>query len=120
VWPVVSDMPIYDGFLDVYMFCMLHVSYIIYLSSTNSSYLPCSCQLQIWHGRMASGYHGLTKVSLGPAMPYACTPCRQPLLKLHVAVFLPPWIPIAVSLIIVTQTLPGVTQTLEGVTEILP
>jgi hypothetical protein len=25
VWPVVSDMPIYDGFLDVYMFCVLHV-----------------------------------------------------------------------------------------------
>jgi hypothetical protein len=25
VWPVVSDMPIYDGFLDVYVFCMLHV-----------------------------------------------------------------------------------------------
>jgi hypothetical protein len=28
VWPVVSDMPIYAGFLDVYMFCMLHVLYI--------------------------------------------------------------------------------------------
>jgi hypothetical protein len=28
MWPVVSDMPIYDGFLDVYMFCMLHVLYI--------------------------------------------------------------------------------------------
>jgi hypothetical protein len=28
VWPVVSDMPIYDGFLDVYMFCMFHVLYI--------------------------------------------------------------------------------------------
>jgi hypothetical protein len=28
VWPIVSDMPIYDGFLDVYMFCMLHVLYI--------------------------------------------------------------------------------------------
>jgi hypothetical protein len=28
VWPVVSDMPIYDGFLDVFMFCMLHVLYI--------------------------------------------------------------------------------------------
>jgi hypothetical protein len=25
VRPVVSDMPIYDGFLDVYVFCMLHV-----------------------------------------------------------------------------------------------
>jgi hypothetical protein len=25
VWPIVSDMPIYYGFLDVYMFCMLHV-----------------------------------------------------------------------------------------------
>jgi hypothetical protein len=25
MWPVVSDMPIYDGFLDVYVFCMLHV-----------------------------------------------------------------------------------------------
>jgi hypothetical protein len=25
VWPIVSDMPIYDGFLDVYMFCTLHV-----------------------------------------------------------------------------------------------
>jgi hypothetical protein len=29
MWPVVSDMPIYDGFLDVYMFCMLHVLYIV-------------------------------------------------------------------------------------------
>jgi hypothetical protein len=29
VWPVVSDMPIYDGFLDMYVFCMLHVSYVI-------------------------------------------------------------------------------------------
>jgi hypothetical protein len=28
VWPVISDMPIYDDFLDVYVFCMLHVSYI--------------------------------------------------------------------------------------------
>jgi hypothetical protein len=28
VWPVVSDILIYDGFLDVYMFCMLHVLYI--------------------------------------------------------------------------------------------
>jgi hypothetical protein len=28
VWPVVSDMPIYDGLLDMYMFCMLHVLYI--------------------------------------------------------------------------------------------
>jgi hypothetical protein len=28
VWPVVSDMPIYDGFLDVHMFCVLHVLYI--------------------------------------------------------------------------------------------
>jgi hypothetical protein len=28
VWPVVSDMPIYDGFSDVYMFCMFHVLYI--------------------------------------------------------------------------------------------
>jgi hypothetical protein len=23
IWPVVSEMPIYDGFLDVYMFCVL-------------------------------------------------------------------------------------------------
>jgi hypothetical protein len=29
VWLVVSDMPIYDGFLVVYMFCMLHVLYMI-------------------------------------------------------------------------------------------
>jgi hypothetical protein len=28
VWPVVSDMPIHDGFLDVYVFCMLHVLYM--------------------------------------------------------------------------------------------
>jgi hypothetical protein len=28
MWPVVSNMPIYDGFLDVYMSCMLHVLYI--------------------------------------------------------------------------------------------
>jgi hypothetical protein len=28
MWPVVSDMPIYDVFLDVYMFCILHVLYI--------------------------------------------------------------------------------------------
>jgi hypothetical protein len=28
VWPVVSDMPIYDCFLDMYVFCMLHVLYI--------------------------------------------------------------------------------------------
>jgi hypothetical protein len=25
VWPIVSDIFIYDGFLDVYMFCVLHV-----------------------------------------------------------------------------------------------
>jgi hypothetical protein len=37
----------------------------------------------------------------------------------HVAVFLSPWVPHAVSLIIVTQTLPEVTQTLTGVPEIL-
>jgi hypothetical protein len=30
VWPVVSNMPIYDGFLDVYMFCMLHVLYMYF------------------------------------------------------------------------------------------
>jgi hypothetical protein len=28
VWPVVFDMPINGGFLDMYMFCMLHVLYI--------------------------------------------------------------------------------------------
>jgi hypothetical protein len=28
VWPIVSDVSIYDDFLDVYMFCMLHVLYI--------------------------------------------------------------------------------------------
>jgi hypothetical protein len=28
VWPVVSDVPIYDDFLDVYVFCVLHVFYI--------------------------------------------------------------------------------------------
>jgi hypothetical protein len=28
VWPVIFDMPIYDGFLDVYVFCMLHVLYM--------------------------------------------------------------------------------------------
>jgi hypothetical protein len=28
VWPIVCDMPIYDGFLDMYMFCILHVLYI--------------------------------------------------------------------------------------------
>jgi hypothetical protein len=28
VWPIVSNMPIYDGFLDMYVFCMLHVLYI--------------------------------------------------------------------------------------------
>jgi hypothetical protein len=28
MWPVVSDIPIYDGFLDVYMFYVLHVLYI--------------------------------------------------------------------------------------------
>jgi hypothetical protein len=28
VWPVVSDMPIYGAFLDVYLSCVLHVSYI--------------------------------------------------------------------------------------------
>jgi hypothetical protein len=31
VWPVVSDMPIYDGFLDVYVFCTLHVLYAVML-----------------------------------------------------------------------------------------
>jgi hypothetical protein len=25
VWPVASDMSIYDGFLDVYVFCMYHM-----------------------------------------------------------------------------------------------
>jgi hypothetical protein len=34
VWPVVSDMPINDGFLDVHMFCMLHVLYIYIVSAT--------------------------------------------------------------------------------------
>jgi hypothetical protein len=29
MWPIVFDMPIYDGFLDVYMFCVLHVLYIV-------------------------------------------------------------------------------------------
>jgi hypothetical protein len=28
VWPVVSDMTIYDGFLEMYGLCMLHVLYI--------------------------------------------------------------------------------------------
>jgi hypothetical protein len=28
VWPVGSDRPIHDCFLDVYMFCVLHVLYI--------------------------------------------------------------------------------------------
>jgi hypothetical protein len=28
VWNVVYDIPIYDGFLDVYVFCMLHVLHI--------------------------------------------------------------------------------------------
>jgi hypothetical protein len=28
VWPVVSDVPIDDGFLDVYISCTLHVVYI--------------------------------------------------------------------------------------------
>jgi hypothetical protein len=28
VFPVASDMPFYDGFLDVYIFCVLHVLYI--------------------------------------------------------------------------------------------
>jgi hypothetical protein len=31
--------------------------------------------------RDSSGIHGLTKVSLGPAMPYHSTPGRQPPLK---------------------------------------
>jgi hypothetical protein len=30
MWPVISNMAIYDGFLDVYMFCMLHVLYIFH------------------------------------------------------------------------------------------
>jgi hypothetical protein len=34
VWPVVFDMPIYDGFSDMYMFRMLHVLYI-YPNLTN-------------------------------------------------------------------------------------
>jgi hypothetical protein len=38
VWPVVSDMPIYDGFLDVYVFCMLHVLYISYISPPSRSF----------------------------------------------------------------------------------
>jgi hypothetical protein len=29
VWPVVSDMPIQDGFLDVYMPYTLHVFYLL-------------------------------------------------------------------------------------------
>jgi hypothetical protein len=28
VWPVVSEMPVYVGFLDVCMICMLHLLYI--------------------------------------------------------------------------------------------
>jgi hypothetical protein len=28
VWPIDSDMPIYDAFLDVYVSCTLHVLYI--------------------------------------------------------------------------------------------
>jgi hypothetical protein len=29
------------------------------------------------HGRIARGGHGLSKVSLGPTMPYLSTPCRR-------------------------------------------
>jgi hypothetical protein len=28
VWPIVSNMPIYDGFLDVCVSCILHVLYV--------------------------------------------------------------------------------------------
>jgi hypothetical protein len=31
VWPVVSDMPIYDGFLDVYVHCMCFACYMYYV-----------------------------------------------------------------------------------------
>jgi hypothetical protein len=37
MWPVVSKMPIYDGFLDVYVFCTLNVLYIdraVYLDNS--------------------------------------------------------------------------------------
>jgi hypothetical protein len=54
--------------------------------------------------------YGLSKVLLGPAMPYHSTPCRRPPLKRHqsrfrggflqgrwpAAVLLPPWIPHAI------------------------
>jgi hypothetical protein len=61
---------------------------------------------------MARGGRGLLKVSLGSAMPYLSTPCKQPLLKRPhgrfrgdrpqgerpVAILLPPWIPHVVRL----------------------
>jgi hypothetical protein len=40
VWLEVSDMPIYDGFLDVYMFCMLHVLYMLISHQCGPDYRP--------------------------------------------------------------------------------
>jgi hypothetical protein len=37
MWPIVPDMPIYDGFLDVYMFCILHVLYIMIIGRSCSN-----------------------------------------------------------------------------------
>jgi hypothetical protein len=36
VWPIVCDMPIYDGFLNMYMFFVLHVLYIQSIKGTNN------------------------------------------------------------------------------------
>jgi hypothetical protein len=64
VWLVVSDMLIYVGFSDVYMFCVLHVLYIyVQVLSEN-------------HRCMARGGHGLRKVSPGRTMPDSCMPCE--------------------------------------------
>jgi hypothetical protein len=47
VWPIVSYMPIYDGFLDVYMFGMLHVVHVFkFPFHTNVCMLKLSTYIQ--------------------------------------------------------------------------
>jgi hypothetical protein len=50
------------------------------------------------HGRMARGGHGLSKVSLWPAMPYPFTPCGRITPETACSLLLFPWTPQAVRL----------------------
>jgi hypothetical protein len=84
VWPVVSDMPIYYGFLDVYMFCMLHVLYIWYHSCCPYiSRHPDSLARENCASNACAYGKGWpwTKVSLGQTFLYPSMTCGRPPLK---------------------------------------